>query len=47
MQRANSRPPPSAREETALIVGIGREESSANVLRRVARKFAVLCFSPN
>jgi len=42
VQSANSRPPPRAREETALIVGMGREESSANVLLRLSRKLAVL-----
>jgi hypothetical protein len=42
VQRASSRPPPRAREETALMVGIGREDSSVNVLRRFERKAAVL-----
>jgi hypothetical protein len=42
VQRANSRPPPRAREEIALIVGIGREERAVKVLRRLERKAAVL-----
>jgi hypothetical protein len=42
VQSANSRPPPRARDEMALIVGIGREESAVNVLRRLERKAAVL-----
>ena len=42
MQRASSRPPPRARELTALMVGMGRIERAVNVLRRFERKAAVL-----
>jgi hypothetical protein len=42
VQSANSRPPPRAMEEIALIVGIGREERAVKVLRRLERKAAVL-----
>ncbi len=42
MHSASSRPPPRAREETALIVGIGREESSVNVDLKLSKKLAVL-----
>lgn len=42
MQRANSRPPPRAREDIALIVGMGRVERAVNVVRRSERNFAVL-----
>tara|TARA_R110002060_G_scaffold16167_1_gene22482 strand:+ start:404 stop:601 length:198 start_codon:yes stop_codon:yes gene_type:complete len=42
VQRASSRPPPRARELTALMVGIGRIERAVNVLRRLERKAAVL-----
>jgi hypothetical protein len=42
VQRANSRPPPRAREETALMVGMGRDERAVNVLLRSERNFAVL-----
>jgi hypothetical protein len=42
VQRASSRPPPRAREETALIVGMGREDNSAKVALKLSRKFAVL-----
>jgi hypothetical protein len=35
VQRASSRPPPSAVEEMALMVGMGREERALNVLRRL------------
>ncbi len=40
--RASSRPPPRAREETALMVGMGRAESCVRVVRRVCRKWLVL-----
>lgn len=40
--RASSRPPPSAREAMALMLGTGRAESAARVARRVARKARVL-----
>lgn len=40
--RASSRPPPRAREEMALMVGIGRVESVVRVVRRVWRKWLVL-----
>ena len=43
VQSANSRPPPRAKELTALIVGIGRAERDVKVLRRLARKALVLC----
>jgi hypothetical protein len=42
VQRASSRPPPRARDETALMVGIGREDNSANVPLKFSKKFAVL-----
>jgi hypothetical protein len=42
VQRASSRPPPKAREETALMVGMGRRERAVNVERRFERKAAVL-----
>jgi len=42
VQRANSRPPPRAVEEMALIVGMGREERAVNVARRLAKKADVL-----
>lgn len=42
VQRASSRPPPRAREEIALMVGIGSDERAVNVLRREERKAAVL-----
>lgn len=42
VQRASSRPPPRARELIALMVGIGRMERAVKVLRRLARKAAVL-----
>lgn len=42
VQRASSRPPPSAVEEMAEIVGIGSVESAVKVLRRWERKSAVL-----
>lgn len=40
--RASSSPPPSAVEETALMVGTGRTESMWRVERRVVRKALVL-----
>lgn len=42
VQSANSRPPPTAIEDTALIVGIGRAARVEKVLRRRARKALVL-----
>jgi len=39
---ASSRPPPKAREESAVMVGIGRWESEVKVLRREKRKSVVL-----
>ena len=46
VQRASSRPPPRAREETAEMVGIGRAERAVNVALRFARKAAVLLPCP-
>lgn len=40
--RASSSPPPRAREETALMVGMGRAERAVRVVRRVRRKWLVL-----
>ena len=40
--RASSRPPPKARDETQEMVGMGRAEMREKVLRRWARKVAVL-----
>ena len=40
--RASSRPPPRAREETALMVGRGRDERVVRVSRRAVRKAWVL-----
>ena len=40
--RASSKPPPRAREEMALMVGIGRAERGERVVRRVGRKWLVL-----
>lgn len=40
--RASSKPPPRAREEMALMVGMGRAEREVRVLRRVWRKWLVL-----
>jgi len=45
VQSANSRPPPRAREDTALMVGMGRVERAVNVARRSERNFAVLLHS--
>ena len=42
VQRASSSPPPSARDEMAAIVGIGRFERLVKVFRRPARKDFVL-----
>ena len=42
VERASSRPPPKARDEMALIVGMGRLETEVRVLRRVNRKAEVL-----
>lgn len=42
VQRASSRPPPSAIDDTADMVGIGRRERAVKVLRRLERKAAVL-----
>ncbi|KAK5625815.1 hypothetical protein RRF57_001531 [Xylaria bambusicola] len=42
VHKASSRPPPSANDEMADIVGIGRAESEENVPRRLARNWAVL-----
>ena len=42
--RASSRPPPRAREEMALMVGMGRSERAVKVPRRSARKLAVLLY---
>ena len=39
---ASSRPPPRAMEETAEMVGMGREESVVRVWRREERKSFVL-----
>lgn len=40
--KASSRPPPSAREEIAEIVGMGRRERRVKVSRRRVRKCFVL-----
>jgi len=40
--RANSSPPPKARELMALMVGIGRRERVVNVFLRFTRKADVL-----
>jgi hypothetical protein len=40
--RASSRPPPRAREEMALMVGMGRVERRVKVVRSEARKVTVL-----
>ena len=40
--RASSRPPPKARDESAVIVGIGRLEIEAKVFRSEERKSDVL-----
>lgn len=40
--RASSNPPPRAREEMALMVGMGRAERVERVVRRVERKWEVL-----
>lgn len=45
MERASSRPPPRAREDTAEIVGIGRLERVVKVPRRFARNCAVLFYA--
>lgn len=42
VDRASSRPPPRAREEIALMVGMGRAERDLNVSRRLKRNWAVL-----
>jgi hypothetical protein len=42
VERASSRPPPRAREDMALMVGMGRAERAEKVPRRLARKSAVL-----
>jgi hypothetical protein len=42
VERASSRPPPRAREEMALMVGMGRSERAEKVPRRLVRKSAVL-----
>lgn len=42
VDRASSRPPPRAREEMAEMVGMGRAEREARVVRRVRRNAAVL-----
>lgn len=39
---ASSRPPPSAMDEIAEMVGTGREERLARVVRRLRRNAAVL-----
>ena len=43
--RASSRPPPKAREERALRVGMGRWVMDVKVWRRVARNLDVLSVS--
>lgn len=40
--RASSRPPPRAREEMAVMLGMGRAERAVRVARRAARKVWVL-----
>lgn len=40
--RASSSPPPRAREEMALMVGMGRVDRVVRVERRVERKWLVL-----
>lgn len=40
--RASSRPPPRAREEMAVMLGMGRAERAVRVARRVVRKVRVL-----
>lgn len=40
--RASSRPPPRAREDMALMVGIGRSSMALKVPRRELRKALVL-----
>jgi len=40
--RASSRPPPRAREERAVRVGMGRVEMEVKVARRAVRKAVVL-----
>ena len=40
--RASSKPPPRAREEMALMVGMGRAERVLRVRRRDVRKWVVL-----
>jgi hypothetical protein len=45
VERASSRPPPRAREEMALMVGMGRVERDLNVSRRLKRNWAVLICS--
>lgn len=42
VERASSSPPPRAREEMAEMVGIGSEDKELKVVRRLARKAAVL-----
>lgn len=40
--RASSRPPPRAREDMALMLGMGRAKRAVKVARRVVRKVWVL-----
>lgn len=43
VERASSSPPPSATEEMAEMVGMGRLDRDVRVLRRFVRNSAVLC----